>query len=47
MQRTNRPTELKKRIREKTLININFGKACEYVTVKDLRELFREKYFGT
>ena len=47
MQRTKRPTELKIVFEKKTLINTNFGNACEYVTVKDLGELFRGKYFGT
>ena len=47
MQRIKRPTELKIVFEKKTLINKNFENACEYVTVKDLGELFRRKYFGT
>ena len=47
MQRTKRPTELKIVFEKITLINRNFGNACEYVTDKDLGELFRRKYFGT
>ena len=47
MKRTKRPTELKIVFKKKTLINKKFGNACEYVTVKDLGELFRGKYFGT
>ena len=46
MQRTKRPTELKIVFKKKTLINTNFWNASEYVTVKDLGELFRGKYFG-
>ena len=47
MQRMRRPTELKIVFEKKTLINTNFGNACEYFKVKDLGELFGGKYFGT
>ena len=47
MQRTKRPIELKIVFEKETLINTNFGNACEYVTVKDLVELFRGKYCET
>ena len=47
MQRTIRSTELKIVFEIKTLINTNFGNACEYVTVKDLEGRFRGKYFET
>ena len=41
MQRTKRPIELKIVSEEKTLIDTNFGNACESVTVKDLGKLIR------
>ena len=38
MKRTKRPTDLKIIFEKKALINTYFENACEYVTVKDLRE---------
>ena len=38
MQRTKDSNELKIIFEKKALINTYFGKACEYVTVKDLEE---------
>ena len=47
IQKTKRPTRLKIIFEKKTLIKKNFGNAREYVTFKDLGELFRGKYLGT